>query len=125
MMNSTATSGSAPESSRLCIGRSSAGAAELAHALDTPLLEPPELTGEQLRATLDSGSWAWNDTIETWTEELADGQPLDHAVIATWRQETPGRSLTDLDSGAWLDSVEYELALWSRAIVAIAERCAP
>lgn len=109
----------------LCIGRPDAGARELADTLGVSHLAPPALTGAAVAETLDSGSWAFTDTIEGWAAELAAGDPLDRIVLATWLEHPPADSFADLSEAAWLTSVEYELALWARTIVAVAGRAAP
>lgn len=108
----------------LCVGRADAGAAELAGALGAPLLSPPEPDGDEIAATVRSGRWAGTERIETWASELGAGEPLDRIAVVTWLGGEDVGSLTALSDEGWFAQVEFELALWARAIVALAERAA-
>ena len=68
----------------LCIGRADAGAAQLADALEVELHTAPAPSEEDLTATVETGGWAWTDSIETWAAELSVGEPLDQIAIVTW-----------------------------------------
>lgn len=104
----------------LLIGRSGAAIDELASALGASRAPtPPEVS-------VTGAAWDWAPAIEAWAEDLAAGEPVDRVVLCTWATPPgPPVDLVDLDPATWAAEVEVELATWSRAVVAAAQRCGP
>lgn len=110
----------------LFVGQATGLSAELAAALDVPVIAPPALpeTPEAPGAAGTAGwEWTWAPVIAGWGEGLRRGDPVGAAVVCTWDDVPAARPLVEQEPAAWVRQAEMPLALWFTAIVAAAERC--
>jgi NAD(P)-dependent dehydrogenase (short-subunit alcohol dehydrogenase family) len=110
----------APAGGRLVVGLPIPHTLELADALVSELVSaptPPAAWGGRF-------DWGFVDELAAWTATLRDGPPVPSVVVCTWMPPTPAGALADVDADAWMDGVEWPMALWFSAVQAAADRCA-
>jgi NAD(P)-dependent dehydrogenase (short-subunit alcohol dehydrogenase family) len=101
------------------IGGSTGAAASLAGALGaSAIVAVPEVP------PTDGWTWGWRDTIDAWRGGIVDGPPEDAVVVCTWPASVSATAVLELEPRAWLEQVEWPLALWFHALAAAAARCA-